>query len=58
MYDQFNYFKIEASCKKFDHRGKGSLTVDEIFNVVKLQNGIDIGKDEVFEYILIIIMKL
>jgi len=39
--------KIEASCKKFDHRGKGSLTVDEIFNVVKLQNGIDIGKDEV-----------
>ena len=43
----FLLLKIEASCKKFDHRGKGSLSVDEIFNVVKLQNGIDIGKDEV-----------
>ena len=43
--------KIEASCKKFDHRGKGSLSVDEIFNVVKLQNGIDIGKDEVSTFI-------
>ena len=32
--------------------------MDEIFNVVKLQNGIDIGKDEVFDYILIMIMKL
>ena len=27
--------------------GKGSLTPDEIFNVVKLQNGIDCSKDEV-----------
>ena len=39
--------KIEASCTKFDHRGKGYLSVDEIFNVVKLQNGINVSKDEV-----------
>ncbi len=39
--------KIESSCKKFDHSHKGSLTVDEYFNVLKLQNGIDISKDEV-----------
>ena len=43
----FQIYKIEASCTKFDHRGKGCLTVDEIFNVVKLQNGVDISKDEV-----------
>ena len=40
-------FQIEASCTKFDHRGKGYLSVDEIFNVVKLQNGVDVSKDEV-----------
>jgi Ca2+-binding EF-hand superfamily protein len=39
--------KIEASCTKFDHRGKGYLSVDEIFNVVKLQNGVDVSKDEI-----------
>ena len=39
--------QIEASCTKFDHRGKGYLSVDEIFNVVKLQNGVDVSKDEV-----------
>lgn len=41
--------KIESSCKKFDHGHKGSLTADEYFNVLKLQNGIDISKDEVKE---------
>ena len=41
------FSQIEASCTKFDHRGKGYLTVDEIFNVVKLQNGVDVSKDEV-----------
>ena len=40
-------YQIEASCTKFDHRGKGYLSVDEIFNVVKLQNGVDVSKDEV-----------
>lgn len=39
--------RIESSCKKFDHEGKGKLTPDEFFNVVKLQNGVDISKDEV-----------
>ena len=39
--------KIESSCKKFDHKGTGSLSPDDIFNVIKLQNGIDCSKDEV-----------
>ncbi len=39
--------KLEGSCRKFDHKGKGSLTPDEYFNVLKLQNGIDCTKDEV-----------
>jgi len=61
--------KIESSCKKFDHSGKGYLPpgfwslpkfvlvsiftellhsfTDEYFNVLKLQNGVDIRKDEV-----------
>ena len=39
--------KIESSCRKFDHGHKGSLTPDEYFNVLKLQNGVDITKDEV-----------
>ena len=38
--------KIEKSCRKFDRKGKGSLTADDYFNVVKLQNGIDVSKDE------------
>ena len=39
--------KIASSCRKFDHKGKGSLTPDEYYNVLKLQNGIDCSKDEV-----------
>jgi len=39
--------KIASSCRKFDHKGKGSLTPDEFFNVVKLQNGVDCSKDEI-----------
>ncbi len=53
--------RLERSCRNFDHRrkkqqkgagvsarkGQESLTVDEYFNVIKLQNGVDIGKDEV-----------
>ena len=31
----------------FYNKGKGSLTPDEFFNVVKLQNGVDCTKDEV-----------
>ena len=39
--------KIARSCQKFDHKGQGRLTADDLFNVVKLQNGIDCSKDEV-----------
>lgn len=36
---------LEKSCMTFDHEGKGSLTVAEYFNVLKIQNGLDIEKD-------------
>merc|ERR1711997_839581 len=39
--------KIASSCHKFDHKGLGKLTADELFNVVKLQHGIDCSKEEV-----------
>ena len=39
--------KIERSCKKFDHKKKGALDVDELYNVVKIQNGVDISKEDV-----------
>ena len=39
--------KIERCCKKFDHAGKGSLTIDDYFNVIRIQNNIQIDKDEV-----------
>jgi len=39
--------KIENSCIKFDHDGKGVLSPDEFFNVLKLQNGVECTKDEV-----------
>ena len=45
--------KVHGNGKKLKKKkvifsiGKGSLTPDEIFNVVKLQNGIDCSKDEV-----------
>ena len=39
--------KLGKSCRKFDRTGKGSLSVDDFYNVIKLQNGINISKDEV-----------
>ena len=39
--------KIEQSCYKFDHAGKGTLTVDEYYNVIKLQNKVEVSKDEI-----------
>ena len=39
--------RIASSCRKFDHRGKGCLSPDDYFNVVKLQHGVDISKEEV-----------
>ena len=41
--------KLEKGCIKFDHAKKGALTADEYYNVIKLQNGIGIAKDEVSE---------
>jgi len=37
---------VEASCRRFDPRGR-SLTPDEFYNVIKLQHGIPVGKNEV-----------
>ena len=37
--------KIEASCKRLNH-GRG-LSIDEYYNVIKLQNGVEVSKDEI-----------
>ncbi len=39
--------KLERGCKKFDRSNRGALKVDDYFNVVRIQNGIEITKDEV-----------
>merc|ERR1712001_388952 len=38
--------KIEASCRRFNNN-HGSLSVDEFYNVIKLQNGVEVSKDEI-----------
>ena len=38
--------KIEASCKRFNNN-QGRLSVDEYYNVIKLQNGVEVSKDEI-----------
>ena len=40
-------FYSKKGCNKFDHSRKGSLTSDEFYNVVKIQNAIEISKDDV-----------
>ena len=42
--------KIENSCLKFDHDKKGILNPDEYFNVLKLQNGVECSKEEVWSH--------
>lgn len=37
--------KIEASCRRFNNN-HGSLSIDEFYNVIKLQNGVEVSKDE------------
>ena len=37
--------KIETQCKTFD--GKGKLTVDDLYNVIKLQMKVDVSKDDI-----------
>merc|ERR1712080_478402 len=39
--------QIESNLKRFDKKGKGKLTVDEYYNVIKIQNKIDTSKDEI-----------
>jgi len=39
--------KIENSCRRFDKRGKGKLTVEEFYNVIKLQNHVDTSKEDI-----------
>ena len=39
--------KLESSLVRFDKSGKGKLTVDEYYNVLKLQNKVDISKDDI-----------
>ena len=39
--------KLERSCAKFDRAKRGALTVDEYWNVCRVQNGIDVTKDDV-----------
>ena len=56
-FDSFEYFalqdsaklaeKLESCCKKCDRQNRGALTPDEFFTVIKVQNGIDVGKEEV-----------
>lgn len=38
--------KIESSAKRFNNN-KGRLSVDEFYNVIKLQNGVEVSKDEI-----------
>lgn len=39
--------KVESSCNRFDQTGKGRLSVDDLYNVVRLQNKIDATKDDI-----------
>lgn len=39
--------QIESACKRFDHKRKGKLSVDEYYNVIKVQQKVDITKDEI-----------
>ena len=39
--------KLERSCAKVDRHGRGALTVEEYWNVCRVQNGIDVSKEEV-----------
>jgi len=39
--------KIESSCRRFDKSGKGKLSVDDFYNVIKLQNRVETSKEEI-----------
>ena len=39
--------KLERSCNKLDRANKGALSIEEYWNVCRVQNGIEVSKDEV-----------
>merc|ERR1712043_29721 len=43
--------KIEKSAIRFDKKGKGKLSADDLYSVVKLQNKMDVSKAEIKDLI-------
>ena len=43
--------KLERSCKKLDHGNRGSLTINEYWNICRVQNRINVSKDEVSRHL-------
>ena len=39
--------KLERSCNKLDHSNRGALTINEFWNICRVQNRINVSKDEV-----------
>ena len=39
--------KLERSCNKLDHSNTGALTINEYWNICRVQNRINVSKDEV-----------
>lgn len=39
--------KIEAACKRFDQSKTGRLTVDDFYNVIKVQQKFECSKDDI-----------
>ena len=38
--------KIQKSASRYDHSGRGELTIKEWFNVIKIQNKVDISLEK------------
>ena len=45
--------KLERSCNKFDHSKDGALTINEYWNICRVQNRINVSKEEVIAYVLV-----
>ena len=45
--------KLERNCNKFDRSNDGALTINEYWNICRVQNRINVSKDEVTAYVLI-----
>ena len=46
--------KLERSCNKLDHSKRGALTIHEYWNICRVQNMINVSKDEVISCKLIL----